>query len=70
MAADTPQLARFQSGFLLKEILERFQKKIDSTLKPNRTLWLYSAHDLTISYMLHSLGLFVVWNVENVDVFC
>lgn len=60
LAAATPELARLQSGFLIKEILEHFTKKIDSTLQPNRTLWLYSGHDLTISYMLQSLGLFEV----------
>lgn len=58
--ADTPLLARLKSGFLLKEILEHFSKKVDSTLEPNRTLWLYSAHDVTILNMLNSLGLFEV----------
>lgn len=58
--ADTPLLARLKSGFLLKEILEHFSKKVDSTLQPNRTLWLYSGHDITILNMLNSLGLFEV----------
>lgn len=56
--ADTPQLARLKSGFLLKEILEHFSQKIDSTLQPNRSFWMYSAHDVTILNMLNSLGLF------------
>lgn len=58
--ADTPSLARIESGFLLREILERFSQKINSTLQPDRTLWFYSAHSITISFMLESLGLFKV----------
>lgn len=58
--ADTPQLARLKSGFLLKEILEHFSQKINSTLKPNRSVWFYSGHDVTILNMLNSLGLFEV----------
>lgn len=58
--ADTPELARLKSGFLLKEMLEHFSQKINGTLKPNRSLWLYSGHDLTILNILNSLGLFEV----------
>lgn len=56
----TPQLARLKSGFLIKEIVERFSQKINSTLQPDRVLWLYSAHDVTIYNVLNSLGLFEV----------
>lgn len=40
--ADTTQLARLKSGFLLKEIMDHFSQKINSTLKPDRSMWLYS----------------------------
>lgn len=60
MYTDTKQLARLKSGFLLKEILEHFSQKANSTLSPDRSLWLYSAHDYTVSNMLNSLGLFEV----------
>lgn len=63
MAADTKELARLQSGFLLKEIFDRFAQKLNSTLQPDRSLWLYSAHDLTIMCMLNSLGLFEVFGI-------
>lgn len=56
----TPEMARLKSGFLIKEMMERFTKKIFSTLEPNRSLWLYSAHDETIANVLNSLGLFEV----------
>lgn len=59
--ADTPTLARIASGFLIKEIVERFAQKINSTLNPDRLLWFYSAHDYTIVNMLNSLGLFEVF---------
>lgn len=71
MYADTPQLARVESGFLLKEILEHFTQKINSTLEPDRSLWFYSGHSITISFMLQSLGVFKVdsksinWNYST-----
>lgn len=42
-------MSRLYSGFLLREIVERFKMKIEEVLKPNRTLWLYSAHDETLT---------------------
>lgn len=66
--ADTPELARLKSGFLLKEMLEHFSQKINSTLQPNRSLWIYSAHDITILNMLNSLGLFeVCFNINTIS---
>lgn len=56
----TPELARLKSGFLIKEMMDRFTKKIFGTLEPDRSLWLYSAHDETIANVLNSLGLFEV----------
>ncbi|XP_055296490.1 testicular acid phosphatase homolog isoform X2 [Sitodiplosis mosellana] len=58
MGSATPQLARLRTGFLIKEMLERFTQKINATLSPDRSLWLYSSHDLMISNMLNTLGLF------------
>lgn len=56
----TTQLKRLKSGFLLKEILDRFQNKTAMTLTPDYSLWIYSGHDITIANMLNSLGLFEV----------
>lgn len=56
----TPEMARNRGGFLIKDMLEQISQKIDSTLQPNRSLRLYSAHDLTIVNVLNSLGLFEV----------
>lgn len=56
----TSEMKKIKSGFLLKEILDRFTNKTLSTLSPDRNLWLYFAHDITITNMLNSLGLFKV----------
>ncbi|KAJ6647741.1 Lysosomal acid phosphatase [Pseudolycoriella hygida] len=51
-------LARLKQGHLIKEIMQRFEQKINSFLRPDRKLWLYAAHDLTIVNVLNSLKLF------------
>lgn len=56
----TDEMKRFASGFLLNEILDRFSSKLNSTLSPNRSLWLYFGHDTNIIDMLISLGLKLV----------
>ncbi|XP_031636576.1 prostatic acid phosphatase-like [Contarinia nasturtii] len=60
MYANTTKLARLHSGFILKEILQRFSQKINSTLKPDRDrlLWFQSTHYYIIANLLNSLGLF------------
>lgn len=68
MGSDNKKLARLQSGFLIREMFERFGQKINSTLKPNRSLWLYSAHDLTIISMLNSLKVFEVCEFEKIEI--
>lgn len=58
VGSNTKELAKLKCGAFIKEMIDRFYQKIISTLKPNRSLWLYSAHDFTISNLLNSLGLF------------
>lgn len=55
----TEMLLRLRSGFLLKEIVDRFKNKTNSLL-PEQLMQLYSAHDVTIASMLNALGLFEV----------
>lgn len=50
-----PRLVRIRSGFLLKEMLERFDTKEKGKLKPDRVLWMYSAHSSTITTLLNGL---------------
>lgn len=56
----TKGMKKLKSGFLLKEILDRFTAKMESKLSPDRSLWMYFAHDITLSNMLNTLGLFEV----------
>lgn len=55
---NTNTLARLKTGFLLKDILDRFANKTAANLLPDRKLWVYSGHDTTIANVLNTLGLF------------
>lgn len=66
MYTATPFLKRIDAGFLIKKIFDSFAQKIDSTLKLDRPLFLYSAHDITIANFLNSLGLFEVFE-QNIQ---
>ena len=53
-------MARIRSGFILKEILDRMKMKVDGTLKPDRSVHIYSAHDTLLSCLLYALDMFDV----------
>lgn len=48
----TDEMKKLRSGFLLKKILNRFSSKFESTLNPDRLLWLYFAHGLFAKFPL------------------
>lgn len=56
----TPEMKELRSGYLLKEILDRSRDKVQSKLSPDRSLWMYFAHDFTLGGMLNSLGMYWV----------
>lgn len=58
----TDPMKKLRSGFLLKEMLDHFSKKLNSTLADDRSLrmYLYFAHDITIADMSNSLGIYMV----------
>lgn len=56
----TPELARFNAGFLIRDILDRCSEKIQQSLSPDRSMWIYSAHDTTIANILNAFGQFDV----------
>lgn len=56
----TRPLARLKAGPLLKDILTRFETKFRKQLKPDRSLFIYSAHDTTVANLLNTLKLFQV----------
>lgn len=57
---ETTLMKRLKSGFLIRDMLEHLRMKINSTLSPDRSLWVYSAHDFTIYNLRYSLSLYRV----------
>lgn len=58
VTTQTTETKKIRSGFLLKEMLNRFKNMI---ISPNgRLLWIYSAHDITIVRFLNSLNVYEV----------
>lgn len=51
-------MARLVSGPLLMDMLKGFQMKVEGKMKPNRGIWMYSAHDTTVSDLLNTLRVF------------
>lgn len=58
MATVTRPMARLLAGPLLRDMLKAFQAKLDGKMRPDRGIWMYSAHDTTVSDLLNVLGLF------------
>lgn len=56
----TPEMKKLRSGFLLKDILNRFTNKTQHVLPLDLTLWMYFSHDVALSDMLNSIGVFEV----------
>lgn len=48
----TTKMARIRPGFLLLEILMRFYRKAGGNLSPDQSLYLYSAHDVTVFHLI------------------
>lgn len=57
-ATATREMARLQTGPLVREILDRFQNKSTNKLSPDRSIWVYSAHDTTVADLLNTLRLY------------
>lgn len=64
-----PELSRFSVGFLIRQMLEHFTEKIESNLEPDRSIWIYSAHDTTVADFLNSLDLFEVKINNNTNIY-
>lgn len=61
---NTAEMARLKIGFLLQEILDNFTLKTQS--KSDYSLWLYSAHDISIAFMLDALGFKIVCLTQRI----
>ncbi|XP_063242521.1 prostatic acid phosphatase-like [Bacillus rossius redtenbacheri] len=56
--AGTTDLQRLSAGPMLKEIIENMQAKVNATLSPDRSLYVYSAHDSNVVNTLQALKVF------------
>ncbi|XP_063242510.1 uncharacterized protein LOC134542291 [Bacillus rossius redtenbacheri] len=56
--AGTTELQRYAAGPMLKEIIENMQAKVNATLSPDRSLYIYSAHDDNVVNTLQALKVF------------
>lgn len=50
-------MAKLKAGFLIREMFERFAMKANATLSPDRSIFMYSAHDITIVNLMRALNL-------------
>lgn len=59
LGTSSPELARLSSGFLIRDMLDRFNESQQHP-ETGRSILLYAGHDSTIANLLNSLGLFEV----------
>lgn len=52
----TPELKRLRGGIILTEFLRNMKAKRDGELRPDRSIFIYSAHDRTQTSLLDSIG--------------
>lgn len=50
-------MKRLKAGFLIRGIFERFAMKANATLLPNRSIFMYSKHNITIINLMQALNL-------------
>lgn len=50
-------MQRLIAGWLVREMFERFAMKANATLSPDRSMFVYSAHDITIVNLMRTLNL-------------
>lgn len=54
----TSEMKKAKTGFLLKEIFERFKRKSLSRLESDALLWNYFGHESTLTNILNALKVF------------
>lgn len=54
----TAPLQRLKVGPLMTEVVNRLVNKSEGILKPDRKMWIYSAHDTTVANVLMAFGAF------------
>ncbi|KAJ8966361.1 hypothetical protein NQ317_011936 [Molorchus minor] len=61
----TEDMRKMATGYLLNKIIEDTKKKILSSQKPGRRIYLYSGHENNVAELLMSLDVFSVPHVPN-----
>lgn len=54
---ETPFMKRVRCGPLITEIIDNMQRKWNGLLNPNRSIFIYSAHDITLVNVMRALGI-------------
>lgn len=54
----TPEIFRYKYGYLIREIFDHCTAKMNGNLSPNRTMFVYSAHDTNMASILNMFSLF------------
>lgn len=54
---ETPFMKKVKGGALLTEILDHMTSKRSRTLTPNRSIFIYSGHDVTLVNLMRALGI-------------
>lgn len=53
---ETQFMKRIKGGIFVTEVIENMTKKRTNLLNPNRSLFVYSAHDVTLSNVMRAIG--------------
>lgn len=54
------EMKKIKGGVLIREMLKRFKEKSLSRLRPDHSIWVYSAHDTTLANILNTLNVYEV----------
>lgn len=54
---ETQFMKRIKGGIFLTEVIENMAKKRTNLLNPNRSIFVYSAHDVTLSNVMRAIGI-------------
>lgn len=57
LLTETPFMKKVKGGALLTEILDNMTKKRGRTLTPNRSIFIYSGHDVTLVNLMRALDI-------------
>lgn len=57
LLTETPFMKKVKGGALLTEIIDQMTKKRSRTLTPDRSIFIYSGHDVTLVNLMRALNI-------------